>query len=283
METGNFFGADLIDDFEQSDEKQNNDTKMNSLNKRNNEEFLQQQETQATDKKKSKKEIYKEIIRKSKEGKYQRVRDKEDQNRAVQEMKSDYMKIFPKLSLLGNDQLKNEVKQGESDEDDTDFYKMLYTVQNQGLVKPEREKKVVKDSLEEGQPDNDDNEDEDEENEEYDESDADDNFKEFKKNKIVKYDPKKDLMEDYEIKERDKQKKKFGEKLHHKEDQIMQQIFDLEDQDDHDNEDDNEDEDEIEEQEDNNIEEQEEFLSDEVSEDDDSNNEGIYLNNHRFK
>lgn len=118
-------------------------TNSNLLQKRDSKQA--QISAENPNKKKSKGERMKEIIRKSKDAKLQRWRDREDQRMLFQELKGGQNNLMMKLRFVSNFQMKQrgfEVE--ERDKGDSDFMGMLKGLRGEKLAVPEREDKEKK-------------------------------------------------------------------------------------------------------------------------------------------
>lgn len=230
IETGSFFGAKKLGDFQDgldadllvNDDMDRQKASTGLLGKRG-------QTGQTTPgKKKSKREIYREIIKKSKMEKFRRTEEREEQRRMVREMKDEFRGIADRLSFLNKVQMKQglRAKAGE-DSDDDDYNGFLMKVQNQGLRKPEREVRVK-----EAEPEAEDEETvrEVEDSGESGEDEEDDTVGDYHKVKRVKYNQRLDQMEDFEVQEENKQVKKFGKAESKREEKLMKLLDELEDE-----------------------------------------------------
>jgi nucleolar protein 14 len=233
INTGDFFGVDQLDTLQEGldgDILINDNAHENSQNKN----LLGKRQAPDSQVKKSKKEIFKEIIKKSKMEKYKRMEEREEQKRMVEEMKDEYRGIVTKLSFLDKTELKKAVLAEQSEgSDDDDYNSFLTKVRHQGLMRPEREvKKKEEDDEEDPNEEPKEVEDEEELEDSYieEQSDQGDEIGNYQKIEKIKYDKKIDQMEDFEVKEQNKQDKKFSDLGSKREEKFLELLDELEDE-----------------------------------------------------
>lgn len=227
IQTGSFFGAKEIGEFQEGLDAELLVNDATSKEKAKG-DFLGKRAQMGQTTKKTKREIYREIIKKSKLEKMKRTEEREEQRRMVQEMKDEFRGIAGKLSFLNKVQMKQglRAKSGEESDDD-DYNGFLLKVKNQGLRKPERQVKPKQNGEKQEVPEMR------EESEDSDESSGgedDDIVGEYHKVKKVKYSEKLDRMEDFEVKEENKQAKKFGRVESKREEKLMKLLDELGDE-----------------------------------------------------
>lgn len=237
MQTGDFFGVRELEDLQEG-----LDPDLLVHDEAPEKKLLGKRPAPEASQKKSKKEVFKEIIRQSKLEKYRRVEEREEQRRLVEEMKEEYRGIVGKLSFLDKAQMKERMAEAKGDSDDDDFNGYLMRVKHEGLLRPEREKREKKEEVEEeeDQQEQEEQEEQEEDDEEsyMEEESEEDTVGNYQKVEKVKYDEKVDQMEDFEVKERNKQDKKFAELGSKREEKFLTLLNDLENEESSDSEDD---------------------------------------------
>ena len=228
IQNGGFFGVDELGELQEgldadilvNDNAHDKTTKKNLLGKRG------EMDSKV---KKSKKEIFKEIIKKSKMEKYKRMEEREEQKRMVEEMKDEFKGIANKLNFLDKVEMKLQVNGNESEgSDDEDYNNFLKKVQHKGLMRPERQiKKKEEKQIEEEEEEEIQQEDE----SEQEESEGDDELiGDYQKVKKVQYNARVDQMEDFQVKEENKQTKKFQQLVNPKQEKLLNLLENLEDE-----------------------------------------------------